>query len=131
MEMLWMVLAVALAAEDPPASARFVDVTEKAGIRFTHENGAFGKKYLPETMGSGCAFFDFDSDGDQDILLVNGTSWPGAAAAKRTTSALYRNLGNGTFEDATRGSGFDRAIYGMGVAIADYDSDGDPDVYIT
>jgi hypothetical protein len=124
-------LLLALAVEDSPAPSRFVDVTETAGIRFTHENGAFGKKYLPETMGSGCAFFDFDSDGDQDILLVNGTSWPGAPAGRPATSALYRNRGNGTFEDVTRGSGFDRAIYGMGVAISDYDADGDPDVYLT
>lgn len=114
-----------------PAPARFVDVTGAAGIRFTHVNGAFGKKYLPETMGSGCAFFDFDSDGDQDILLLNGTSWPGTPAGRSATSALYRNRGNGTFEDVTKGSGFDRPIYGMGVAISDYDADGDPDVYLT
>jgi hypothetical protein len=119
---------VARLQEDAPA--RFVEVTEKAGIHFTHVNGAFGKKYLPETMGSGCAFFDFDSDDDQDILLVNGTSWPGTGG-RPATSALYRNRGNGTFEDVTRGSGFDRAVYGMGVAIADYDADGDPDVYLT
>jgi hypothetical protein len=107
-----------------------VDVTDSAGIRFTHVNGAFGKKYLPETMGSGCAFFDFDSDSDQDILLVNATSLPGAGAS-RSTAALYRNRGNGTFEDVTKGSGFDRNLYGMGVAIADYDADSDPDVYLT
>jgi hypothetical protein len=123
-----LILAL-LAAEETPA--RFVDVTEKAGIRFTHENGAFGKKYLPETMGSGAAFFDFDSDGDQDILLVNGTGWPDGPKGRAATSALYRNRGNGTFEDATKGSGFDRPIYGMGVAIGDYDEDGDPDVYLT
>jgi hypothetical protein len=120
-----------LVAEDAPAPARFVDVTEQAGIRFTHVNGAMGKKYLPETMGSGCAFFDFDSDGDQDILLVNATSWSDAQASRSATSALYRNRGNGTFEDVTKGSGFDRPIYGMGVAIGDYDSDGDSDVYLT
>ena len=124
-------LFVALVSEDAPAPARFVDVTEQAGIRFTHVNGASGKKYLPETMGSGCAFFDFDSDGDQDILLVNSTSWPGAPAGRSATAALYRNRGNGTFEDVTKGSGFDRSIYGMGVAISDYDADGDPDVYLT
>ncbi len=113
---------------------RFVDVTDKAGIRFTHETGAFGKKYLPETMGSGCAFFDLDSDGDQDILLVNGTTWPDsprAAAGKRPSAALYRNRGDGTYEDVTAGSGLDRSLYGMGVAISDYDNDGDPDVYLT
>ena len=129
--MSWPLLFVALVAEDAPAPARFVDVTEQAGIRFTHVNGASGKKYLPETMGSGCAFFDFDSDGDQDILLVSSTTWPGAPSAKTATAALYRNRGNGTFEDATKGSGFDRNLYGMGVATSDYDADGDPDVYLT
>ncbi len=132
--MSWPLLVVALAAEDSPAPARFVDVTDQAGIRFQHVNGAFGKKYLPETMGSGCAFFDFDSDGDQDVLLVNATSWPGAPPGKLVrpgTSALYRNRGEGTFEDVTKGSGFDRSFYGMGVAIGDYDADGDPDVYLT
>ena len=124
-------LLVALVAEDAPAPARFVDVTEQAGIHFTHVNGASGKKYLPETMGSGCAFFDFDSDGDQDILLVSSTSWPGAPAGRSATPALYRNKGNGTFEDVTKGSGFDRPIYGMGVATSDYDADSDPDVYLT
>jgi hypothetical protein len=98
-----------LTAEDTGAPARFVDVTDQAGIRFTHVNGAFGKKYLPETMGSGCAFFDFDSDGDQDILLVNSTSWPGSPGGRAGTSALYRNRGNGTFEDVTKGTGFDRS----------------------
>ncbi len=118
----------------PPAvdaqGIRFTDVTAAAGIDFTHNNGAFGKKYLPETMGSGCAFFDFDGDGDQDLLLVNGMDWPDSKN-KRTTAALYRNRGDGTFDDVTRGSGLDREIYGMGVAIGDYDADGDPDVYLT
>jgi len=127
----WPLLFAALLAEDAPAPARFVDVTDKAGIRFTHVNGASGKKYLPETMGSGCAFFDFDSDGDQDILLVNSMAWPGAPAGRSATPALYRNKGNGTFEDATKGSGLDRSVYGMGVATSDYDADGDPDVYLT
>jgi hypothetical protein len=126
-----LALVAALAAEDAAVSVRYVDVTEAAGIRFQHVNGAFGKKFLPETMGSGCAFFDFDADGDQDILLVNGTTWPGQKPASRSTAALYRNRGDGTFEDATAGSGFDREIYGMGVAIGDYDADGDPDVYLT
>ena len=129
--MSWSLLFVALVAEDAPAPARFLDITEQAGIRFTHVNGASGKKYLPETMGSGCAFFDFDSDGDQDILLVNSMAWPGAPAGRSATPALYRNKGNGTFEDATKGSGLDRSVYGMGVATSDYDADGDPDVYLT
>jgi hypothetical protein len=108
----------------------FTDVTASAGIRFTHNNGAFGKKYLPETMGSGVAFFDFDGDADQDLLFVNGMDWPGNKK-RRTTSQLYRNRGDGTFEDVTKGSGFDREVYGMGLAIGDYDRDGDPDVYLT
>jgi len=112
-------------------AVQFADVTAEAGIRFQHNNGAFGKKYLPETMGSGVAFFDFDNDGDQDLLFVNGKSWPGQRSAGPATAALYRNRGNGTFEDVTRGSGFDREIYGMGLAIGDYDNDGDPDVYLT
>jgi hypothetical protein len=129
-----LLLAVLLQdVSNGPPPVRFVDVTEKAGVRFHHENGAFGKKYLPETMGSGCAFFDFDSDGDPDILLVNGTTWPDAprGTGKKATSALYRNRGDGTFEDVTAGSGLDRPLYGMGVAIADFDADGDPDVYLT
>jgi len=126
-------LLIAALIQAGEATARFVDVTEEAGITFVHENGAYGKKYLPETMGSGCALFDFDGDGDQDILLVNGTSWPDAPAGRRSTatSALYRNRGDGTFDDVTRGSGFDRPLYGMGLAIGDYDEDGDPDVYLT
>jgi len=112
-------------------AVQFADVTAETGIRFQHNNGAFGKKYLPETMGSGVAFFDFDNDGDQDLLFVNGKSWPGQRSTGPTTAALYRNRGNGTFEDVTRGSGFDREIYGMGLAIGDYDNDGDPDVYLT
>ena len=110
---------------------RFVDVTEAAGIDFVHENGAFGEKYLPETMGSGVAFFDADGDGDQDLLFVNSRRWPGHRTEPEPTAALYRNRGDGTFEDATAGSGLDVPFYGMGVAIADYDADGDQDLYLT
>ncbi len=122
-----LVLATPTWAENFP---HFTDVTESAGIRFHHNNGAYGNKYLPETMGSGCAFFDFDGDDDQDLLLVNGMDWP-SKKDEQTTAALFRNRGDGTFEDVTRGSGLDREIYGMGVAIGDYDADGDPDVYLT
>ena len=124
--------AIALAAPTAGAQvARFVDVTEAAGIDFVHENGAFGEKYLPETMGSGVAFFDADSDGDQDLLFVNSRRWPGRRSAPEPTSALFRNRGDGTFEDATRGSGLDVPLYGIGTAIADYDADGDQDIYLT
>src|SRR5258705_9420242 len=90
-------------AEIPRAGFR--DTTTEAGIRFVHNNGAYGEKLLPETMGSGVAFFDFDNDGDQDLLFVNGTSWPWKEDKASSTAALYRNDGTGRFEDVTRGSG--------------------------
>ena len=123
--------AALLAASAPAQEPSFVDVTEAAGIGFVHENGAFGEKYLPETMGSGVAFFDADGDGDQDLLFVNSRRWPGHRTEPEPTAALYRNRGDGTFEDRTAGSGLDVPLYGMGVAIADYDADGDQDLYLT
>ena len=111
--------------------SHFVEVTEAAGIDFVHENGAFGEKYLPETMGSGVAFFDADGDGDQDLLFVNSRRWPGHRSAPEPTAALYLNRGDGTFEDATAGSGLDTPLYGIGAAVADYDADGDQDIYLT
>ncbi len=120
------------AVEAPPV--RFTEVTVAAGIDFVRENGATGEKLLPETMGGGCAFLDYDGDGDQDILLVNGTYWPEAAAdhtGPLPTSRLYRNNGAGQFDDVTAGSGLDVSLMAMGVAVADYDNDGDADVYVT
>lgn len=116
--------------EKTQVRSRFVDITDSAGIRFVHNNGAFGKKYLPESMGSGSAFLDYDSDGDLDILLVNSTNWPGHGTAP-SFPALYRNNGDGTFTDVTSDAGLAREMYGLGAAIADYDNDGDPDIYIT
>jgi hypothetical protein len=109
---------------------QLTDVTEAAGIRFRHNSGAFGAKYLPETMGPGCAFFDYDADGWLDILLVNGANWPGHMGA-RGTIRLYHNNRNGTFSDVTERSGLAVEMYGMGVAIGDYNNDGFPDVLIT
>jgi hypothetical protein len=106
------------------------DVTRPAGIRFDHNNGAFGKKYLPETLGSGCAFLDYDNDGWQDILLINSMDWPGHRK-RRSTLALYRNDRDGTFTDVTKEAGLDFEVYGMGVAVGDYDNDGFPDIYLT
>ena len=119
---------LALFAASPPAAIRFTDVTSQAGIHFTHNAGKSGKKYLPETMGSGCAFFDADGDGWLDIILINSKDWSGG---RRSTAALYRNTQKGGFTDITSGSGLDITIFGMGVAIADYDNDGRDDVYIT
>jgi hypothetical protein len=112
------------------AGPAFTDVTAGAGIRFTHTNGAFGKKYLPETLGSGVIVFDADGDGRQDLLFLNGRNWTGRPGAA-TLPALYRNTGAGTFADATRGSGLDVQLYGMGGAAADFDNDGKTDVYVT
>jgi len=112
---------------------RFLEITEAAGIRFVHTNGASGAKLLPETMGSGAAFLDYDGDGDQDILLVNSDRWTpsGATPSTRPTQALYRNDGHGRFEDVTAHAGLDVTCFGMGVAVGDYDNDSDPDVVIT
>ena len=126
-----LLAAFALAGTGAAQESHFVEVTEAAGIRFVHENGAFGEKYLPETMGSGVAFFDADGDADQDLLFVNSRRWPGHRSAPEPTAALYLNRGDGTFEDATAGSGLDTPFYGIGAAIADYDADGDQDIYLT
>src|SRR6266404_8657909 len=103
-------VALLAATED---GVRFTDVTAQAGIRFTHNSGRAGKKWLPETMGAGCAFFDADGDGWLDILLINGKDW--TPKGRKTHCALYHNNKNSTFTDVTAGSGLDIDIYGMGV----------------
>src|SRR5438477_10318344 len=120
-------------AGDEIPLAKFTDITAEAGITFSHVNGAYGDKLLPETMGGGVAFFDFDNDGAQDLLFVNSSYWPWhvPAGEKLPTAALYHNDGKGHFTDVTAGSGLDVSFYGMGVAIGDYDNDGFDDVYIT
>jgi hypothetical protein len=109
----------------------FRDVTKQAGIHFKHHSGAFGKKYLPETMGSGVCVLDYDNDGWQDILFVNSTDWPGHKAATKSYPALYHNNKDGTFTDVTREAGLAIESYGLGCAVADYDNDGLEDIYIT
>lgn len=114
-------------------SARFADVTASAGIHFVHCSGAYGEKLLPETTGGGCAFFDFNNDGAQDILLINSTYWPWKQSLGKDAPklALYQNDGTGRFHDVTPGSGLDVSVYGMGVAVGDYDNDGWVDVFVT
>jgi len=114
----------------PSGPIEFTDVTAEAGIRFKHNSGAAGKKYLPETIGSGCAFLDYDNDGWQDILLVNSMDWP-ESKKRKSFPALFRNNKDGTFTDVTHQVGLGVEIYGIGVAIADYDNDGNDDIYIT
>ena len=143
-------------------AVQFTDVTAAAGIHFQHVNGAEGKKYMPETMGSGCAFIDYDNDGWQDILLINGEPWSGVQAFRRSgvqdrqraststststnlnarrperlnarlpTMVLYRNDGTGRFHDVTTAVGLDVPLYGMGVAVGDWDNDGFDDLAVT
>ena len=128
----WMLLLLLSAASVAPAQTiTFRDITVQAGIRFTHNNGAFGKKWLPETMGPGCAFIDYDNDGWPDILLINGQDWRGHVKSGPTTPKLYHNNHNGTFTDVTSKSGLGISLYGLGVAVGDYDNDGFDDVFIT
>ena len=114
----------------PSGPIQFVDVTAASGITFRHHSGAFGKKYLPETMGSGVCVLDYDNDGRQDILFVNSMDWPGHGSSK-SYPALYHNNGDGTFTDRTKEAGLAVEMYGMGCAVGDYDNDGKDDIYIT
>ncbi|HEY7494785.1 MAG TPA: VCBS repeat-containing protein, partial [Candidatus Tectomicrobia bacterium] len=124
------------ATPPPPAATavaeiHFTDVTRAAGLVFQHEAGATGKKWYPETMGAGGGFFDYDGDGLLDILLVNGRHWPGEGQGPEPSMRLYRNQGDGTFQDVTLPSGLAVPLYGMGMAAADYDNDGDQDLVLT
>jgi hypothetical protein len=119
-------------SRQPPAASRtvFTDVTARAGIQFRHNSGAFGKKYLPETMGSGVVVFDADGDGWQDLFFVNSTNWPGRQG-RPSPSAFYRNNRNGTFSDVSQRAKLSLVTYGLGGAAADYDNDGDADLFVT
>ena len=123
-------LPVPAAPNRPSGPIHFTDITAQAGIHFVRNSGAFGKKYLPETMGSGVCFIDYNNDGWQDILFVNSMDWPGHGNHK-SYPALYRNNHDGTFTDVTRQAGLDVQMYGMGCAVGDYDNDGYDDLYIT
>jgi enediyne biosynthesis protein E4 len=119
-----------IGATPESSSVQFRDVTQQAGIRFIHNNGAFGKKFLPETMGPGVAFIDYDNDGWPDIFLVNGMDWQGHAM-KHSTPKLYHNNHDETFTDVTHRSGLDVEMFGMGVAVGDHDNDGYDDLFVT
>src|SRR5947207_3976444 len=127
---LALVVKTGVGAAPETSAIQFRDVTPQAGIHFLHNNGAFGTKYLPETMGPGVAFIDYDNDGWPDIFLVNGMDWPGHLR-KHSTPKLYHNNHDGTFTDATRKAGLDIELYGMGVAVGDYDNDGNDDLFVT
>jgi hypothetical protein len=114
----------------PSGPIEFVDVTAQAGIHFKHNSGAFGKKYLPETMGSGVCFLDYDNDGWQDIFFVNSMDWPEHKNGK-SYPALYHNNHDGTFTEVTREAGLAIESYGLGCAVGDYDNDGLEDLYLT
>ena len=121
------------AIDREPPLLPFTDVTEASGIDFVHTSGAFGERLLPETMGGGVAVFDFDRDGDQDLLFVDSARWPwrddGPAGG---VPRLYANRGDGAFDDVTAATGLDALrLYGMGVAVADVDGDGFRDVLLT
>lgn len=126
MKMMAVVLVAAMAQAQGP---QFADATASAGIQFRHNSGRAGKKWLPETMGSGVAFFDADADGWPDLLLLNSKDW--TVRGRRSLSALYKNNRKGGFTNATAGSGLDVEMYAMGVAVADYDNDGREDIYVT
>jgi hypothetical protein len=114
----------------PSGPIRFTDVTAQAGLRFRHNSGAFGKKYLPETMGSGVCVIDYDNDGWQDIFFVNSKNWPGHGGPK-SRSTLDHNNQDGTFTDVTEQAGLHGEMYGLGCAVGDYDNDGHEDLYVT
>jgi len=127
---LWLMI-IACTGEAAGQTVHFRDITAQAGIHFTHNNGAFGKKWLPETMGPGCAFIDYDNDGYQDIILIDGEDWPGHPHAGATTLKLYHNNHDGTFTDVTRKAGLAVPMFGLGVAVGDYDNDGFDDIFVT
>jgi hypothetical protein len=128
--LLPLVLLAPRALTQSSGEIQFADGTAYAGITFRHNSGAFGKKYLPETMSSGLALFDFDNDGWLDVFFASGTPWPGRPGPA-TSCALYRNDRDGTFTDVTKAAGLAQPVFAIGVTAADYDNDGWKDLYVT
>ena len=132
---LLLITVVVQGVIDPPVKAdtgvQFVDVTQEAGIHWTHSDGRSGQKYFMETLGSGAAFFDYDADGDADLYFVNGAPLPGYVAKEIPTNCLYQNNGDGTFTDVTEKAGVGDTGYGHGCAVGDYNNDGQLDLYVT
>ncbi|MBZ5498668.1 MAG: CRTAC1 family protein [Acidobacteriia bacterium] len=137
LELLSLLLLAFAASQNKPAPPVFTDVTKQAGISFKHCLGDDEISSIVEATGSGCAFLDFDGDGLMDIYAVNGRYLEGISdpdsrfKSARTPSRLYRNKGDGTFEDVTEKAGVGASGYGMGVAVGDFDNDGHPDIYVT
>ena len=127
----FLILNLLIATSHAQMSVQFVDVTTEAGIAFKHVNGASDRKFYVETMGSGAAFLDYDTDGDLDLYIVNGAPLPSFETAAPPKNILYRNNGNGRFSDVTVVAGVGDTGYGMGCVAADYDNDGDTDLYVT
>ena len=125
-----LLTAASVGGQNPSSSIQFQDVTKSAGLTYTHYSGASGKKYLPETLGPGVAFIDYNGDGWQDLFFTNGKDWPGQRR-QASTVQLFRNNKNGTFTDVTRSAGLSVEVYGMGIAVGDYDNDGDDDLFVS
>jgi len=125
---LWISLAVSVSTV--AGDIRLTDVTEQTGITFEHTDGGSGRHYIVETVSAGLALFDYDGDGLIDIYFLNGAPLKGTRVSAPPRNTLYRNLGNWRFQDVTMRSGLGDTGYGLGVAVGDYDNDGDPDVYL-
>src|SRR5687768_13216173 len=122
--------SAALANESIESTILLRDVTDQTGITFRHTDGGNGKYYIVEYMSAGLALFDYDSDGDVDIYFLNGAPMPGTKVDALPRDALYRNDGNWKFTEVTNQAGLGDTRHGMGVAVGDYDNDGDPDMYV-
>jgi len=125
-----LMLLCALACARTDGGIVLSDVTKETGITFIHTDGSSGRRYIVETVSAGLALFDYDGDGDEDIYFLNGAPLKGTKVSKPPTDALYRNDGNFKFTDVTKQAGVGDTGFGLGIAAADYDNDGDLDIYI-